>query len=80
MASLVNTGRKSGQISSPSIRTNILEVSQNPSYARSKYPTQLAKISFDEISDLTADVFSFYIVHAAVRVRGLIHNTRGRGD
>ena len=28
--------------------------------ARSKYPTQLAKMSFDEILDLTADVFSFY--------------------
>ena len=28
--------------------------------ARSKYPTQLAKMSFDEILDLTADVLSFY--------------------
>ena len=26
----------------------------------SKYPTQLAKMSFDEILDLTADVFSLY--------------------
>ena len=26
-----------------------------------KYPTQLAKISFDEILDLTADVFSFIV-------------------
>ena len=33
-------------------------------YARSKYPTQLAKMSFDEILilDLTADVFSFYYI------------------
>ena len=29
-------------------------------YARSKYPTQLAKMSFDEILDLTADAFLFY--------------------
>ena len=51
----------SGQILSPSVRTNILdEVTQNPSYARSKYSKQLAKMSFDEILDLTADVLSFY--------------------
>ena len=29
-------------------------------HTRSKYPTQLAKMSFDEILDLTADVFLFY--------------------
>ena len=29
-------------------------------YTRSKYPTQLAKMSFDEILDLTADIFLFY--------------------
>ena len=28
---------------------------------RSKYPTQLAKMSFDEILDLTADGFSFIL-------------------
>ena len=33
------------------------EVTQNPSYAWSKNPTQLAKLSFDEILDLTADIF-----------------------
>ena len=31
-------------------------------YTRSKYPTQLAKMSFDEILDLTADVFYFIII------------------
>ena len=36
------------------------EVTSKPWYARSKHPTQLAKVSFDEILDLTADVFSFY--------------------
>ena len=37
---------------------NVLdEVTSNPQYARSKYPTQLATASFDEILDLTADVF-----------------------
>ena len=42
------------------MRTNILdEVTSNPKYARSKYPAQLAKMSFDEILDLTADVFVF---------------------
>ena len=30
----------------------------NP-YTRSKYPTQLAKMSLDEILDLKAEVFSF---------------------
>ena len=32
----------------------------NPYYARSEYHTQLAKMSFDEIFDLTAGVFSFF--------------------
>ena len=31
------------------------------------YPTQLARMSFDEILDLTADVFSFYNIEAFVR-------------
>ena len=31
-----------------------------PLYARSIYPTQLAKMSFDKILDLTAAVFLFY--------------------
>ena len=48
------------QILPPLITTNILEVTWNPQYARSKYPAQLAKINFDEILDLTADIFSFY--------------------
>ena len=43
--------------------TNILdEGTQNPSHARSKYPTQLAKMSFDEFLDLTADVFFNFIL------------------
>ena len=29
---------------------------------RSKYPTQLAKMSFDEILDLTADVFFYFFI------------------
>ena len=33
------------------------EVTSKPWYARSKHPTQLAKVSFDEILDLTAGVF-----------------------
>ena len=34
---------------------------QNTYQVRSiKYPNQLAKMSFDEILDLTADVLSFY--------------------
>ena len=45
------------QILFPSIRINILDDLQKPSYARSRYPTQLAKMSFDEILDLAADVF-----------------------
>ena len=32
----------------------------NPYYARSEYHTQLAKMSFDKIFDLTAVYFSFY--------------------
>ena len=44
---------------------NILdEVTENPWYARSKYPTQLAKMSFDEIFDLTVDVFYFIYMEA----------------
>ena len=31
----------------------------NPQYKRSKYPTQLAKMSFDAVLDLTADGFKF---------------------
>ena len=35
----------------------------NPKFARSEYPTQLAKMSFDKILDLTAGVyFNFYII------------------
>ena len=37
------------------------EVTQNPYYARSKYPTQLAKMSFHEILDLTALTFYFIL-------------------
>ena len=40
------------QILFPSIRINILDDLQKPSYARSRYPTQLANMSFDEILDL----------------------------
>ena len=45
-------------------------------YARSKYPTQLAKLSFDEILDLTADVFSFcnmYLVEYVTRNKATHH-------
>ena len=38
-----------------------LDPLKNPSYARSKYPTQLAKMSFDKILDLTAVVFFLLI-------------------
>ena len=31
-------------------------------HTRSKYPTQLAKMSFDETLDVTADVFYFIII------------------
>ena len=34
-------------------------------YARSEYHTQLAKMSFDEISDLTAGVHFFYNIFIA---------------
>ena len=33
-------------------------------YARLEYHTQLAKMSFDEIFDLAAGVFSYFIVYA----------------
>ena len=37
----------------------------NPQYARSEYHTQLAKMSFDKIFDLTAGVyFNFYNIYA----------------
>ena len=45
----------------------------NPSYARSEYHTQLAKMSFDKIFDLTAGVyFNFYIISEA----GSVHDSQ----
>ena len=38
----------------------------NTSYARSKYHTQLAKMSFDKIFDLTAGVYVYFCYTAAV--------------
>ena len=35
-------------------------------YARSKYPTQLAKLSFDEILGLTADVLFYFAVYLVI--------------
>ena len=32
----------------------------NPKYERSEYHTQLAKMSFDEIFDLTAGVYFYF--------------------
>ena len=62
----------SGQILSPSVRTNILdEVTQNPSYARSKYPTQLAKMSSDQIFDLRADISTLWWGHMKPVVRAI---------
>ena len=33
----------------------------NPSYARSEYHTQLAKMSFDKIFDLTSGLYFFFL-------------------
>ena len=42
----------------------------NPQYARSEYHTQLAKMSFDKIFDLTAGVyFNFYNIIKTVTTR-----------
>ena len=35
----------------------------NPYYARSEYHTQLAKMSFDKIFDLTAGVYFHFLQH-----------------
>ena len=51
----------------------------NPQYARSEYHTQLAKIIFDKIFDLTAGVyFDFYNIQ--LRQRGNEHGYVTRID
>ena len=46
-------------------------------YTRSEYHTQLAKMSFDEIFDLTAGVyFNFYNILSPLQTRSLLTKTR----
>ena len=49
----------------------------NPQYARSEYHTQLAKMSFDKIFDLTAGVyFNFFLnntyMHSSYEIKDLV--------
>ena len=49
----------------------IMRSHKNPQYPPSKYPTQLAKMSFDEILAPTADVFSLHTRVILIPVPGM---------